>query len=80
MAWLGSAHEGALALSATNDQAVPVRATCGKEYWIVDPDAKTITVLLRAESRFKDSGIYVEEQSLSSTFARIQIALDQEIF
>ena len=29
MAWLGSAHEGALALSATNYQAVPVRTICG---------------------------------------------------
>ena len=37
-----------------------------KEYWIVDPDAKTITVLLRCESRFEVSGIYREGQSLSS--------------
>ena len=35
-----------------------------KEYWIVDPDAKTITVLLLAESRFKVRGVYWEGQSL----------------
>ena len=37
-----------------------------KEYWIVDPDAKTIMVLLRRESRFEVSGIYGEGQSLRS--------------
>ena len=37
-----------------------------QEYWIVDPDAKTITVLLRGESRFEVSGIYGEGQSLRS--------------
>ena len=37
-----------------------------QEYWIVDPDAKTITVLLRGESPFEVSGIYGEGQSLRS--------------
>ena len=48
-----------------------------KEYWIVDPDAKTITVLLRGESRFEVSGIYGEGQSLRSpTLAGFSIGLE----
>ena len=51
-----------------------------KEFWIVDPDAKTITVLLRGESRFEVSGIYGEEQNLSSpTLGGFSVALE-EIF
>ena len=51
-----------------------------KEYWIVDPDSRTIMVLLRGESRFEVSGIYGEEQSLSSpTLEGFSIALE-EIF
>ncbi len=34
------------------------------EYWIVDPDAGTITVLLRGEGGFEVNGIYGEGQSL----------------
>ena len=37
-----------------------------QEYWIVDPDVKTVTVLLRGESHFEVSGIYGEGQSLRS--------------
>lgn len=37
-----------------------------KEYWIVDPDARTIMVLLQGENRFEVSGIYGDEQSLTS--------------
>ncbi len=37
-----------------------------KEYWIVDPDARTIMVLLQGENRFEVSGIFGEEQSLTS--------------
>ena len=37
-----------------------------KEYWLIDPDAKTITVLLRGESRFEVAGIYMEGQVLRS--------------
>ncbi len=51
-----------------------------QEYWIVDPDARTIMVLLRDESRFKVVGIYGEEQTLRSpSLAGFSIAL-QEIF
>ena len=37
-----------------------------KEYWIVDPGARTILVLLRGKNRFEVSGIYGEDQVLSS--------------
>ena len=48
-----------------------------KEYWIVDPVDKTITVLLRGESRFEVSGIYGEGQTLSSpTLAGFSVALE----
>ena len=51
-----------------------------QEYWIVDPDARAITVLRRGESRFEVVGIYGEEQTLrSATLADFSIAL-QEIF
>ena len=51
-----------------------------QEYWIVDPDARAITVLRRGESRFEVVGIYGEEQTLrSATLAEFSIAL-QEIF
>ncbi len=36
------------------------------EYWIVDPDAKTIRVLLRGEGRFGVDGIYGEGDTLRS--------------
>ena len=51
-----------------------------QEYWIVDPDARAITVLRRGEIRFEVVGIYGEEQTLrSATLADFSIAL-QEIF
>lgn len=51
-----------------------------KEYWIVDPEAKTIMVLLRGESHFEVAGIYGEGQSLRSpTLAGFSVALE-EIF
>ncbi len=37
-----------------------------KEYWIVDPDAKTVTVLLRGEGGFEVDGIYGEGETLRS--------------
>ena len=37
-----------------------------KEYWMVDPDSRTVIVLLRGESRFEVSGIYGEDQILCS--------------
>ena len=51
-----------------------------KEFWIVDPDAKTITVLLQGEGRFEVSGIYEAGQSLRSpTLAGFSVTLE-EIF
>ena len=51
-----------------------------KEYWIVDPDARTIMVLLQGENRFEVSGIYGDEQSLASpTLDGFTIAL-KDIF
>ena len=48
-----------------------------KEYWIVDPDAGAITVLLRGESRFEVAGIYGEGQTLRSpTLTGFTIDLD----
>ncbi len=51
-----------------------------KEYWIVDPDAGTITVLLRGESGFDVSDIYGEGQTLRPpTLEGFSVAL-AEIF
>ena len=51
-----------------------------KEYWIVDPDARTITVFLQGENLFEVMGIYGEEQTLRSpTLEGFNITL-QEIF
>ena len=51
-----------------------------KEYWIVDPDAKTITVLLRGEGGLGVVGIYGEGETLRSpTLAGFSLALE-EIF
>ena len=48
-----------------------------KEYWIVDPDTGTITVLLRGEGSFEIVGIYGEGQTLRSpTLAGFSVALD----
>ncbi len=49
-----------------------------QEYWMVDPDARTITVLLRGESRFGVNGIYGEGQILHSpTLAGFSVALEE---
>ena len=51
-----------------------------KEYWIVDPDAGTVMVLLRGEVGFEVTGIYEEGQTLRSpTLAGFSVALE-EIF
>ena len=51
-----------------------------QEYWIVDPDAKTITVLLRGGSRFEVNGIYREGQTLRSpTLAGFSVVV-QDVF
>ena len=48
-----------------------------KEYWIVDPDAKTVTVLLRGEGSFEVGGIYGEGETLRSpTLAGFTFDLD----
>ena len=48
-----------------------------KEFWIVDSDALTITILVRRESRFEVAGIYGEGQTLRSpTLAGFTIELD----
>ena len=49
-----------------------------QEYLLVDPDAKTIAVLLLGESRFKVSVFYGEGQSLRSPMlAEFNVALDK---
>ena len=51
-----------------------------QEYWIVDSDAKSITVLVRGENGFDVAGIYAEDHTLRSlTLAGFDIAL-QELF
>ena len=51
-----------------------------REYWIIDPDDRKITLFLRGESRFEAVGSYEAEESLRSpTLAGFSIAL-AEIF
>ena len=51
-----------------------------QEYWIVDPERKSITVLVRGENRFEVTGIYGEDQTLRSpSLSHFSIAL-QELF
>ena len=50
------------------------------EYWIVDPDARTITVFLLNEGEFEEVDTYSERETLTSPIlAGFSIALD-EIF
>jgi Uma2 family endonuclease len=51
-----------------------------KEYWIVDPDAKTITVLLRGEGGLGVVGIYGEGETLRSPTLAGFSADVQEVF
>ncbi len=42
-------------------------AECGvKEYWLVDPEARTITVLLLGEGDYTEGATYTEGQTLTS--------------
>jgi len=51
-----------------------------KEYWMVDPDARTITVLLRGESGFEVNGVYGGGQTMRSPMLEeFSVALE-EIF
>jgi Uma2 family endonuclease len=51
-----------------------------KEYWIVDPEAKTIEVLTLGERGYERAGVYTEGEVLRSPLlAGLQIPLD-EIF
>ncbi len=48
-----------------------------KEYWLVDPDAMTVTVLLLGERGYEEAGIYGSGQSFgSTTVARFSVSLD----
>ena len=38
-----------------------------KEYWLVDPDARTILVLLLGEDGYAEEATYSEEQTLTSS-------------
>jgi len=49
-----------------------------KEYWIVDPDAKAISVLLRGESGFEVNDIYGEGQTMRSPMLEgFSVALEE---
>ena len=49
-----------------------------KEYWIVDPDAKTIMVMLRGEGGLEVAGLYGEGQTLRSpTLKGFSVALEE---
>ena len=51
-----------------------------KEYWLVDPDARTVTVLLLGEDAFEVEAIYGEGQAMSSpTLTGFSVGLN-EIF
>ena len=49
-----------------------------KAYWIVDPDAKTIMVMLRGEGGMEVAGLYGEGQTLRSpTLKGFSVALEE---
>lgn len=51
-----------------------------KEYWLVDPDARTVTVLLLGERGYEEAGTYRSGQSFVSTAVEgFSVTLD-EIF
>ena len=51
-----------------------------KEYWLVDPDAMTVTVLLLGEHGYREAGAYRSGQSFDSpTLEGFSVSLD-EIF
>ena len=49
-----------------------------REYWIVDPDANTIMVLLRGENRFEVGGFYGKGHTLQSpTLAGFSVQVEE---
>ena len=51
-----------------------------KEYWLVDPDAMTVTVLLLGESDFEEAGVYRKGQALTSpTLEGFSVNLERHI-
>ena len=48
-----------------------------REYWLVDPDAMTLTVLLLGERGYEEAGIYRSGKSFDSTaVAGFSVSLD----
>ena len=48
-----------------------------KEYWLVDPDAMTVTVLVLSEGAFEEAGVYHKGQILTSpTLKGFSVNLD----
>ena len=48
-----------------------------KEYWLVDPDAMTVTVLLLGESDFEEAGVYRKGETMTSpTLPGFSVSLD----
>ena len=49
-----------------------------KEYWIVDPDARTIMVLVRGEDGFDEAGVYGEGEFMRSPMLEgFSVALEE---
>ena len=49
-----------------------------KEYWLVDPDEMTVTVLLLGERGYEEAGVYRSGQSFDSTTVEgFSVSLDE---
>ena len=51
-----------------------------KEYWLVDPDAMTVTVLVLGEHDFEEAGVYSKGQTLTSPTLKGFIVNPDDIF